>query len=143
MHQDTFSGAKLMLFVGSQLLVIRRDHAPEIAFQGFLDFPGGGREKPESPVECVLRETYEEVGLTIAPDQLIWCCKNIRADGQTGWFFATHLSFDAALPVRFGGEGLGWSLVQPQAYLASADAIPHFKISLDKYLAFCQGQAPN
>ena len=42
-----FSGAKLALFLGADLLVIRRDMRPDIPFPGHWDLPGGGREGEE------------------------------------------------------------------------------------------------
>ena len=48
MESDTgFVGAKLALFLGEELLVIRRDDRPDIPWPDFLDFPGGGREGDE------------------------------------------------------------------------------------------------
>ena len=67
----SFAGAKLMLFLGEELLVIRRDEKPEIPWPGYLDFPGGGREGEETPEQCALRETFEEVGLDVTEDQIV------------------------------------------------------------------------
>lgn len=52
------------------LLLIRRtdtmsNHAGQIAF------PGGGREGPETPAECALRESHEELGLDPAAVTLL------------------------------------------------------------------------
>ena len=33
----------------------------------FYTFPGGGKEGNESEEECVIREVYEEFGITIKP----------------------------------------------------------------------------
>ena len=56
----SFSGAKLALFLGADLLVIKRDDRPDIPYPGYWDLPGGGREGDETPQACALRETYEE-----------------------------------------------------------------------------------
>ncbi|WP_323776898.1 hypothetical protein [Leisingera sp.] len=40
---DDFSGAKLTLFLGRDLLVILRDDAPDILYPGHWDLLGGGR----------------------------------------------------------------------------------------------------
>lgn len=41
---DRFDGTKLFLFLGEELLTIRRDQRPDIPWPGRLDVPGGGRE---------------------------------------------------------------------------------------------------
>lgn len=41
---------------------VRTDDGP---FHGLLEFPGGGIEPGESPVEAAVREVQEEVGITI------------------------------------------------------------------------------
>ncbi|MHA6347308.1 NUDIX domain-containing protein [Roseivivax sp. CAU 1761] len=128
-----FRGAKLMLFLGRRLLVLRRDRRPDIPWPGALDFPGGGREAGETPEACALRETEEEVGLRLAPAELVW-----RApwDGPRGrsWFFAAHREPELAGAIRFGNEGLGWMLEAPEALLARDDTIPHFMTMLRRYL---------
>lgn len=139
MPQDEFVGAKLLLFIGARLLVIRRDHTPGIPYPGFLDFPGGGREVAETPEDCVLRETCEEVGLTLDSAQLVWRSAHERAGGGRSWFFAAHLEDSVAQDVRFGNEGMGWLLMRPQEYLGRGDAIPHFQTMLRRYGAFCEG----
>ena len=79
----SFGGAKLILLIGGQLLVIRRDDRPDILWPGHLDFPGGGREGAETAEACVLRETEEELGLRLSPADLVW---RMRVPGLTGVF---------------------------------------------------------
>ncbi len=129
-----FEGAKLMLFIGARLLVIRRDHSVGIPFPGYLDFPGGGRDGSETPVECVLRETSEEVGLTLTEQQLLWRCPFDNVAGRRSWFFAAQEPEAVAYDVRFGNEGEGWCLIPPREYLGRKDAIPHFQKMLKMYL---------
>ncbi|KAA8607998.1 DNA mismatch repair protein MutT [Salipiger aestuarii] len=125
----SYAGAKLMLFLGSDLLVIRRDDTPGIPWPNCLDFPGGGREGTERPEECALRETREETGLDLPETALAW-----RQQHGPSWFFAAHLPPEAASRVVFGGEGRGWGLMAPDIYLERDDAIPHFRQMLDAYL---------
>ncbi|WP_397540932.1 NUDIX hydrolase [Salipiger aestuarii] len=128
-HDMSYAGAKLMLFLGSDLLVIRRDDTPGIPWPNCLDFPGGGREGTERPEECALRETREETGLDLPETALAW-----RQQHGPSWFFAAHLPPEAASRVVFGGEGRGWGLMAPDIYLERDDAIPHFRQMLDAYL---------
>lgn len=119
-----------MLFLGDDLLIIRRDDTPGIPWPDYLDFPGGGREGAERPEECALRETFEETGLEVSQSDLVW-----RHQHGPSWFFAAHLPPEAANRVVFGGEGRGWELMAPATYLSRSDAIPHFRQMLETYLA--------
>jgi 8-oxo-dGTP diphosphatase len=130
----TFHGAKLMLFAGPRLLVIRRDAIPTIPWPGMLDFPGGGREGDETPEACVLRETREELGLQVPADRLVLA--HVRhSDRGEGWYFAVHLPAAITGAVVFGDEGAGWQAIAPEVYVAAQDAIPHCRAILAAYLA--------
>lgn len=128
-----FSGAKLALFLGDDLLVIRRDDKPDIPWPDHWDLPGGGREEDESPKACALRETHEEVGLTVAAKDIVWANSYQRPHG-TVWFFAAHLPAETSAQVRFGSEGQGWCLMSPEVYCEHPMAVPHFAGQLRQYL---------
>lgn len=131
--QDAFKGAKLALFIGARLLVIERDHKPGIAWPGYLDLPGGGRENGETAEACVLRETFEEVGLRLHEKDLIW---RQRYDAPVpAWFFAAHLPEGAERGISFGDEGRDWQMMTPDAFVASKDVVPHFRQRVAAYLA--------
>ncbi len=125
-----FTGAKTAVFLGGDLLVIERDQKPDIPFPGYLDFPGGGREPGETPIECALRETLEEVGLQLSASDLIWS----RQYGQN-WFFVTRRPSADVKLIRFGDEGQGWKLISPLDYLSHPLAIPNFVTRLQDYLS--------
>jgi 8-oxo-dGTP diphosphatase len=129
-----FSGAKLALFIGEQLLVIRRDDKPGIPYPDHWDLPGGGREGNESPEDCALRETWEEVGLRIAPQDLSWSRSYQRPRG-TVWMFASRQPPGLERRIRFGDEGRGWQLMAPEAYCRHPKAVPHFVEQLRHYMA--------
>ena len=140
MENREFAGAKLALFIGGKLLVIRRDVKPGLVWPGYLDLPGGGREDDETPEACALRETHEEVGLALHADQLIW--KHFYPEDPTpAWFFAAQLPAGAEADVIFGDEGQGWTLMDPQDYVASDEAVPHFRLRVRDYLE-CLGKPP-
>ena len=128
-----FSGTKIALFIGNDLLVMRRDDRPDIPYPGHLDLPGGGREGDETPQQCVLRETREEVGLRLYPRDLVWSHRYLRPRGWV-WFFAAHLPASAVAEVRFGNEGTGWRLMAPESYCRDPLAVPHFVPPLRMYL---------
>lgn len=130
----TFSGAKLALFLGEDLLVIRRDNRPDIPWPDHWDLPGGGREGDETAQQCALRETYEEVGLSLGEPDLVWARSYERARG-TVWFFVSHQPAQMQAKVRFGNEGQGWELMPPETYCDHPLAVPHFATQLRAYLA--------
>jgi len=130
----SFSGAKLALFLGPDLLVIRRDDRPDIPYPDHWDLPGGGREGDETPQACALRETREEVGLILTPDNLVWTRSYMRPRGQV-WFFAAHLPASAVDRIVFGSEGQGWRLMGAQDYSAHPLAVPHLAEQLRHYTA--------
>ena len=127
-----FSGAKLALFLGADLLVIRRDNRPDIPFPDHWDLPGGGREGGESPQACALRETYEEVGLCLRPRHLLWAATSWQPHGRV-WFFVARRPAAQARAVRFGNEGQGWRLMAPAAYCRDRRAIPHMAAQLRRF----------
>ncbi|XCC95014.1 NUDIX domain-containing protein [Salipiger sp. H15] len=124
-----FRGAKLILFLGDDLLILRRDHTEGIPWPGYLDFPGGAREPGESGIDCALRETLEEVGLSLPPEALVW--EHLR-DGL--WYYAAHLPAERRGDIVWGGEGEGWLMMSPDEFIAREDAIPHFRIVLRGYM---------
>lgn len=126
----SFTGAKLALFIGGKLLVIRRDAKTDIPFPDHWDLPGGGRDSGETPEACVLRETFEEVGLALSSSDLIWS----RQYGDS-WFFVSSLPTGAECQIRFGNEGQYWALMPPETYLTDPMSIPSFAARIKDYLS--------
>lgn len=128
-----FSGAKLALFIGADLVVIRRDDKPDIPYPGHWDLPGGGREGDESPVDCALRETHEELGLRLSPGDVVWSMSYLRPVRGMVWFFVAHMPEALAQDIRLGQEGQEWRLMSPEDYMSDALAVPHFAQRLRDY----------
>lgn len=133
-----FAGSKLALFLGPELVVILRDDKPDIPWPGHWDFPGGGREGAESPLDCALRETSEEIGLALTPEQVSWGTSYLRPHGRV-WFFAAHQPAWRVDDLRLGDEGQEWRLMSPETYCNHPLAVPHFAEQLSQYLAYLQG----
>ena len=129
----SFEGAKLAIFLGPKLLVILRDDKPDIPFPAHWDLPGGGREGKETPQRCALRETYEEVGLQLEEIDIVWSRRYDNGD-QTNWFFVALLPPDEVENIRFGDEGQGWKLMDPEEYCDHPKAVPNFTMRLRDYL---------
>ncbi len=59
---------------GEELLIAQRKPGSNLA--GYWEFPGGKREKDESLEECLVREVWEELGVSIRPRKLI--CQEVH-----------------------------------------------------------------
>lgn len=60
-------GAKALIVHNGKVLVIKEKIGDRIIH----DFPGGGLEFGESPEEALVREVYEEIGITVIPERLV------------------------------------------------------------------------
>jgi len=134
-----FVGAKIALFIGADVLVLHRDDRPGLLWAGYWDLPGGGREGGESPMDCVLRETFEEFALTLVRDDLVWARSYSNSMGQTVWFFVGQRPAYVRAQVRLGGEGQGWGLMTPEVFLGHDRVVPQFKERLRDYRAGVAG----
>ena len=131
---EPFLGAKLAILVGDQVVTILRDDIPTIPWPGLWDLPGGGREADETPEECVIRELKEELNLALCADRITHKAHGLRK-GRNVWFFAAEWPDFDDREVTFGGEGQTWKLAPVDWFLTTADAVPHQKENLRKYLA--------
>lgn len=128
-------GAKLALFVGDRLATLQRDDRPGLLWAGYWDLPGGGIEPGETPLDCVLRETHEELSLLIAPEHVVWGRDYATSSGDISWFFAAHLVSDRAAQIVLGDEGQRWALMSVDTFLEHEKVVPQFKSRLMDYLA--------
>lgn len=117
-----FDGAKVALFVGDRLVLIRRDDDPSIPYPGLWDFPGGGREGAETPRETAIRETREEVGADLSRAEWLHEGGFSSRIGTPIVFFVARLP--AGTPLRLGDEGTALRLARPEEALALPDLIP-------------------
>ncbi len=139
-----FTGAKIALLQGAELLVYRRDDKPGLPFPNLWDMPGGGREGDETPEDCVLRETWEEFGLTIAAHRIVWSLSmpSAKRPGHVGWFFVAFITDEEIASIRFGDEGQYWRMMPVEEYLARDDAIPQLQDRLKAYQRSLADQTP-
>ncbi len=137
MDRDTaFHGAKVAYFCADQILVYRRDDVPEIPFPNMLDLPGGGRENIESGAECVARETEEEFGIVIDPEELtlVQQYENWRGEGRPALFYVGKLTHRQIAQIKFGDEGQNWEMMAVSEFLTHEDGVPHLQSRLKEYL---------
>ncbi|MEO1556375.1 MAG: NUDIX hydrolase [Pseudomonadota bacterium] len=128
-------GAKLALFVGDQLATLQRDDTPGLLWAGYWDLPGGGIEPGETPLQCALRETREELSLVIDPVRVTWGRDYGTSSGDISWFFAAHVPADTREHIVLGDEGQGWALMSIDGFLEHEKVVPQFKPRLGDYLA--------
>ncbi|MGV8917980.1 MAG: NUDIX hydrolase [Pseudomonas sp.] len=130
-----FSGAKIVVLCEDQLLTYQRDNNPTIPWPGLWDLPGGGREGDETPVQCALRETHEEFGLTLDPACIVWT-RVYPGQGMNGldtWFFVAIVAPEMFTQVVFGDEGQRWEVSTVEAFLARDDAVDRLQHRLREY----------
>tara|TARA_R110002051_G_scaffold218784_1_gene282583 strand:- start:7984 stop:8439 length:456 start_codon:yes stop_codon:yes gene_type:complete len=134
---DDFRGSKVALIIGRQVLVTLRDDFAHIPYPGVWDFPGGGREAGETPIQTLHREVMEEVGLVIPDTAFVWqrCYPSSSVPGQWSWFFVAMVPAGFEAGVVFGDEGQGWQLMSLEAFFALDRVVPAFQKRLRDWLA--------
>ena len=130
-----FTGCKIALFCGDKLLTILRDDKASIPWPNMWELPGGGREGDESPFECVEREVFEELGIHLTEDCLLWSKvypSMLFADKQSVFLVGqlTQAQFDS---IVFGDEGQGYQLMNVEEFLSSSQAVPQLQERLKDY----------
>ncbi|EBA05053.1 NUDIX domain protein [Rhodobacteraceae bacterium HTCC2150] len=131
-----FHGAKIALLAKDEVLVLLRDDFAEIPFPNCWDFPGGGVDFGETPIDCALRETTEEVGLSIPATAISWARPFHSLDGtQRSWFFVAEVSKTILQSARLGDEGQECRLMPCSEFLAQDCAVTYLQERLAMYLS--------
>ncbi|MDD9921059.1 MAG: NUDIX hydrolase [Boseongicola sp.] len=128
-----FNGAKLAILVKDQVVTILRDDKPGLAWPGYWDLPGGGREGSETPIETAIRETKEEIGVNI-DRELVSYSATYPAGDSVVWFFVAEAPDFGVADIVFGNEGQCWRLAPTKWFLEHRRAIPHLQDRLNNYL---------
>ena len=131
-----FTGSKIALFCGDKLLTILRDDKENIPWPNMWELPGGGREGDESPFECAAREVYEELGIHLTEDCLLWSkvYPSMLFEGRQSVFMVGQLSQDQFDSITFGDEGQTYKLISIEGFLNSKQAVPQLQARLRDYL---------
>jgi len=135
MAEHSFHGCKVALFIGDKLLISLRDDKPDIPYPNMWDFVGGGREGNETPEDTLIRETKEEVGLDLQPEDLIWKRRyraNFRPDVHV-YFFVARLPASYEAKIVFGDEGQGWKLVTMSEFHSIHNMVPSYTSRLEDW----------
>jgi 8-oxo-dGTP diphosphatase len=131
-----FSGSKIAFLMDDQILVIRRDDRADIPFPDMWDLPGGGRDHQETPFECLKREVFEELGINISEEDIIWSrfYPSMKNPNQGSYFAVSYMDERQFKDIRFGDEGQGYRLMKIDDFLNDNRVIPFLKNRLRDYL---------
>ena len=131
-----FTGCKIALFCGDKLLTILRDDKLNIPYPNTWELPGGGREGDESPFECVAREVYEELGIHLTEDCLLWSkvYPSMLFKGKESVFLVGKLRQEQFDSIVFGDEGQGYRLMRIEEFLGSDRVVPQLQDRVRDYL---------
>lgn len=124
-----FVGAKVALICGNSILTYLRDDKPGLPWPAMWDLPGGGRDRDETPEQCLLREVEEEFGLRLPPARLIWrrVWPSMLDANRPSVFFAGRLAVDEVAAIRFGDEGQRWEMMAVTAFVGHPLGIPEMQ----------------
>ena len=131
-----FQGCKIALICGDKVLTILRDDKDDIPCPNMWELPGGGREGNESPFECAAREVYEELGIHLDEDCLLWskAYPSMLYKGRQSVFMVGELSQEQFDNIVFGDEGQGYKLMSIEEFLASSQVVPQLQDRLIDYM---------
>ena len=131
-----FTGCKIALLCGDSVLTILRDDKPSIPWPNMCELPGGGREGDETPFECVAREVYEELGIHLDEDCLLWSkiYPSVIFKDKQSVFMVGQLRQEQFDNIIFGDEGQGYKLMPIEEFLKSKQAVPQLQGRLRDYL---------
>ena len=131
-----FTGCKIALFCGDRILTILRDDKASIPWPNMWELPGGGREGDESPLECVAREVYEELGIHLTEDCLLWSkvYPSMLYEGWHSVFMVGQLSQEQFDNITFGDEGQSYQLVNVEEFLSSSQVVPQLQDRVRDYM---------
>ena len=131
-----FQGCKIALFCGDRILTILRDDKTTIPWPNMWELPGGGREGDESPFECAAREVYEELGIKLTEDCLLWSkvYPSMLFEGKKSVFLVGKLTKEQFDKIVFGDEGQGYRLMSVEEFLGSDKVVPQLQGRVRDYL---------
>ena len=131
-----FTGCKIALFCEDRILTILRDDKENIPWPNTWELPGGGREGDESSFECAAREVYEELGIHLTEDCLLWSkvYPSMLFEGKESVFLVGKLAQEQFDSIVFGDEGQGYKLMSIDEFLNSKQAVPRLQGRLREYL---------
>lgn len=134
--QLDFTGVKVALLVEKSILVILRDNKPDIPWPNTWELPGGGREGQETPLECLRREVWEELGLILEEKSIIWSriYPSMLDEERSAVFVVAKISQKQYQEIRFGDEGQCYKLMSIDEFLGSDKVVPQLQDRVRDYV---------
>ena len=134
--QFDFTGVKAALLVEQSILVILRDDKPDIPWPNMWELPGGGREGQETPLECLQREVWEELGFTLKEESIIWSkiYPSMLDKDRLAVFVVAQISQKQYREIRFGDEGKAFKLMPVEDFIKVEGVIPQLQERFKDYL---------
>ena len=131
-----FTGCKIALFCNDRILTILRDDKENIPWPNMWELPGGGREGDESPFECAVREVFEELGIRLTKDCLLWrkVYPSMLFEGKESVFLVGKLDQEQFDKIVFGDEGQGYRLMSIEEFLSSDKVVPQLQDRVRDYM---------
>jgi 8-oxo-dGTP diphosphatase len=96
-------GAKAFVIYNQKILLILRDNKPDIPNPNTWNFPGGGIEEGEEPLETLKRELEEEI--SIIPKNIHWLGKTTYVNQVSVYRYIIWLDQNEYEELKLGDEG--------------------------------------
>ena len=103
---DTKSGANVILVDNGKILLLLRKGGWK---SGAWGPPGGGVDKGETPKQAAVRETYEESGLRVKPEDLKLLIQRTKHDYGMIYFYITDKFSDRGVALSHEHSGFSWA----------------------------------
>lgn len=135
--QFDFTGVKVALLVEQSILVILRDNNPAIPWPNMWELTGGGREGQETPLECLRREVWEELGLVLKEESIIWSriYPSMLDKDRSAVFVVAQISQGQYQEIDFGDEGQEFKLMPIEDFIKAEGIIPQLQERFKDYLS--------
>lgn len=131
-----FVGTKIALVNKDRVLAILREDKPGLDFSGMWDLPGGAREGHETPIQTVIREVNEELGLYITPEEIVWqkVFPAVLNPSRKALFMVVNITDEQLDAVIFGDEGREWKMMPFEEFINHQNAVTGMQTRVRDYL---------
>ena len=135
--QFDFTGVKAALLVEQSILVILSDNNPAIPWPNMWELTGGGREGQETPLECLRRAVWEELGLVLKEESIIWSriYPSMLDKDRSAVFVVAQISQKQYQEIDFGDEGQEFKLMPIEDFIKAEGIIPQLQERFKDYLS--------